>query len=136
MEGKRTQAPKEETKTNDTAGKDDMTDPDNDEYNMDNKNVNDKPASINRYAHKKNDVLNSGHTNANLCEGDDEDRRPCIEEEISSTPPASSSTITKPIPLRCQSSFRNSTFIYGTESCRLRKDELIGIRFLKTHMYG
>ena len=66
MEGKRTQAPKEETKTNDTAGKDDMTDPDNDEYDMDNENVNDKLVYINRYAHKKNNVLNSGHTNANL----------------------------------------------------------------------
>ena len=101
MEETRSPAPKEEENTNNTSQKDDMTDPDNDEYNMDNETVNDKLLCNNT------NVLKSGHTNANLCEGDDEDRRPCIEEEISSTPPASSSTITKPIPLRCQSSFQN-----------------------------
>ena len=36
----RSPAPKEEENTNNTSQKDDMTDPDNDEYNMDNENVN------------------------------------------------------------------------------------------------
>ena len=55
-----------------------------------------------------------------------------IEEYISSTPPASSSTIFQTNTSEVPVIFPRSTVFYGTENGRLLKDELIiGIRFHK-----
>ena len=55
-----------------------------------------------------------------------------IEEYISSTPPASSSTIFQTNTSEVLVIYLRSTFFYGTENGRLLKDELIiGIRFHK-----
>ena len=113
MEETRSPAPKEEENTNNTSQKDDMTDPDNDEYNMDNETVNDKLLCNNT------NVLKSGHTNANLCEWDNEHRQPCIEEEIRSTSPASSSTILQTNTCRVPVILSKSTVFFGTENGRL-----------------